>query len=127
MIALLLASAGLSVLVGQYEDAMSIAAAVIIVGEFPDLYDSYLFKYSLRILLCNLPCTDETETSSQFLVFFLMIVNFIFLCSSDAELLHLLSLLLLLRLLHFSQLLPDKLTIMLEMFSCEFIIEKDLV
>lgn len=33
LIALLLASAVLSVLVGQYEDAMSIAAAVIIVGE----------------------------------------------------------------------------------------------
>ena len=32
LIALLLASAVLSVLVGQYEDAMSIAAAVIIVG-----------------------------------------------------------------------------------------------
>ena len=33
LIALLLASAVLSVLVGQYEDAMSIAAAVIIVGK----------------------------------------------------------------------------------------------
>jgi hypothetical protein len=53
LIALLLASAVLSVLVGQYEDAMSIAAAVIIVGKNNDAIEINL---------------DDAKTYSKFCV-----------------------------------------------------------
>lgn len=54
LILLLLGSAGLSVLVGQYEDALSIAAAVLIVGSVA-FYQEYKSEESLEALNTLVP------------------------------------------------------------------------
>ena len=61
LIALLLASAVLSVLVRQYEDAMSIAAAVIIVGKTNLFFRSteVMQKNYLEILCDNYLCSQN--------------------------------------------------------------------